>query len=93
MSLSFTVDPGSRQRCHSRVRVPRNSRPYFTVSDSRLPQPGGTGPRIYIPQEQDVPVTLPGPVQVFERASTDRIEYTASSSFSVVACVSVAAIT
>jgi hypothetical protein len=35
--LSFTIAAGSRQRSHSRVRVPRNSRPYFTVSDSRLP--------------------------------------------------------
>jgi hypothetical protein len=38
---------GPRQRSHSRVRVPRvNLLPYFTVSDSRLPQPGGPGPRI-----------------------------------------------
>jgi hypothetical protein len=34
------------------VRVPRDSWPYFTVSDSRLLQPGGPGPHIYIPQEQ-----------------------------------------
>jgi hypothetical protein len=34
--LSFTIAAGSRQRSHSRVRVPLNSRPYFTVSDSRL---------------------------------------------------------
>jgi hypothetical protein len=52
MGLSFTVAAGPRQRSHSRVRVPRDSRQYFTVSDSRLPQPGGPGPRIYIPQEQ-----------------------------------------
>jgi hypothetical protein len=32
------------------------SLPYFTVSDSRRPQPGGSGPRIYIPQEQGGPV-------------------------------------
>jgi hypothetical protein len=32
------------------VRVRWNSRSYFTVSHSRLPQPGGSGPRIYIPQ-------------------------------------------
>jgi hypothetical protein len=35
--LSFTIAPGARQRSHSRVRVPWDSRPYFTVSDSRLP--------------------------------------------------------
>jgi hypothetical protein len=41
------------------VRVPRDSWPYFTVSDSRLPQPGGPGLHIYIPQEQrgpDIPL-------------------------------------
>jgi hypothetical protein len=36
MGLSFTIATGQRQRIHSRVRVPWDSRPYFTVSDSRL---------------------------------------------------------
>jgi hypothetical protein len=49
--LPFTIADGSRQRILSWVRVPRDSWPYFTVSDSGLPQPGGTGPRIYIPPE------------------------------------------
>jgi hypothetical protein len=35
--LSFTIAAGARQSSHSRVRVPWDSRPYFTVSDSRLP--------------------------------------------------------
>jgi hypothetical protein len=35
--LSFTTAAGPRQRSHSRVRVPWDSRPYFTVGDSRLP--------------------------------------------------------
>jgi hypothetical protein len=35
--LSFTIAAGPRQRSHSRVRVPWDSRSYFTVSDSRLP--------------------------------------------------------
>jgi hypothetical protein len=35
--LLFTIAAGPRQRSHSRVRVPLDSRPYFTVSDSRLP--------------------------------------------------------
>jgi hypothetical protein len=35
--LSFARVTGSRQRSHSRNRVPWNSWPYFTVSDSRLP--------------------------------------------------------
>jgi hypothetical protein len=35
--LSFTIAAGPYQRSHSRVRVPWDSRPYFTVSDSRPP--------------------------------------------------------
>jgi hypothetical protein len=35
--LSFTIASGPRQRSHSRVRVPWDAWPYFTVSDSRLP--------------------------------------------------------
>jgi hypothetical protein len=35
--LSFKIAPGPRQRSHFRVRVPWDSWPYFTVSDSRLP--------------------------------------------------------
>jgi hypothetical protein len=37
MGLSFTIAAGPRQRIHSLVRVPWDSRPYFTVSDSRRP--------------------------------------------------------
>jgi hypothetical protein len=37
ISLSFAIVAGPRQRSYSRVRVPWNSRPHFTVSDSRLP--------------------------------------------------------
>jgi hypothetical protein len=37
MRLSFTIAAGPRQRIHSRARVPWDSRPYSTVSDSRLP--------------------------------------------------------
>jgi hypothetical protein len=35
---------------------------HFTVSDLRLPQLGGPGPYIYIPQEQGGPVIPPGTV-------------------------------
>jgi hypothetical protein len=42
-------------------------RPHFTVSDSRLPQPGGPGSRIYIPQEQGGPVMSPGTGFPFRR--------------------------
>jgi hypothetical protein len=56
MGLSFTIAAGPRQRSHSRYRVPQDSWPYLTVSDSRFPQPVGPGPRIYILQEQSDPV-------------------------------------
>jgi hypothetical protein len=58
--LPFIIAAGPRQRILSWVRVQRDSWPYFIVSDSRLPQPEGTGPRIYIPQEQGGPVLPPG---------------------------------
>jgi hypothetical protein len=35
--LPFAIATGPRQRSHFRVRVPQDSWPYFTVSDSRLP--------------------------------------------------------
>jgi hypothetical protein len=60
MGLSYTIAVGPRQRSHSRVRVPRDSWSYFTASDSRLPPPGGTGPRSYSPQEQGGRVIPPG---------------------------------
>jgi hypothetical protein len=37
MGLSFTIAAGPRQRIYSRVRVPWDSRPYFTVSDRDFP--------------------------------------------------------
>jgi hypothetical protein len=37
MGLSFAIATGPRQHSHSRVRVPSDSGPYFTVSDLRLP--------------------------------------------------------
>jgi hypothetical protein len=51
MGLSFPIAAGPRQRSYFQVQVPRDSWPHFTVSDLKLPQPGGTGLRIYIPQE------------------------------------------
>jgi hypothetical protein len=56
--LSYTVTAGPRQRNNSCILVPRDLWPYFTVSDSRLPQPGGLGPRIYISQKEGGPVIL-----------------------------------
>jgi hypothetical protein len=55
--LSFTIAGGPRQRSHSRVRVLWDSRPYFTVSDSRLPF-------------SSPPTTRRATVEVFDPAST-----------------------
>jgi hypothetical protein len=52
-SLSFTIAAGPRQHSHSRVRVPRDSLTYFTLSEPRLPQPGGPGPVLYSPGTGD----------------------------------------
>jgi hypothetical protein len=60
MRLSFTTAAGPRQRTHSQVRVPRDSWPHFTVSSSRLFQPVGPSPPIYIPQEKRGLVIAPG---------------------------------
>jgi hypothetical protein len=59
MGLSFIVAAGPRHRIHSQVLVPRDTWLHCTVSDSRLLQPGGPGPRIYIPQEQGEQVITP----------------------------------
>jgi hypothetical protein len=59
MGLSSTIAAGPRQHSHSQVRFPWDSWPCFTVSVSRLPQPGGPGPHIYIPQEQGGPGYTP----------------------------------
>jgi hypothetical protein len=67
MDLSFTIAAGPRQRSHSQVRIPRDSWPHFTVSDLRLPQPGGQSPHIYIPQEQGGLVIPPGTGFPFRR--------------------------
>jgi hypothetical protein len=58
--LSFIIAAGLRQRSNFRVRVPRDSWPNFTVSDSKLPQHWRPGHRIFIPQEQGGPVIPPG---------------------------------
>jgi hypothetical protein len=65
--LPFTIAVGPRQRSHSWVRVPRDSWPHITVSDSRVPQPGGPGTRIYNIQEQGGPVITPGTGFPFHR--------------------------
>jgi hypothetical protein len=67
MGLSFTIDADPRQSIHSQIIVLRDSWPHFTVSDSRLPQPGGPDLRTYIPQEQGGPVIPPGTGFLFRR--------------------------
>jgi hypothetical protein len=68
----------------------RGTRDHILLCQIRDPQSGGTGPRIYIPQEEDGPVTGP---RYRYNLSTDRTENTTSNSSSNVACVSVASIT
>jgi hypothetical protein len=55
--LSFTIVAGPRHCSHSRVRVPWDSLPYFTVSDSRL-------------LLSSHPTTRRAVVEVFDPAST-----------------------
>jgi hypothetical protein len=55
--LSFTIAADPRQRSHSQVRVPWDSWPYFTLSDSRLSFSSPTTIRI-------------ATVEVFDPAST-----------------------
>jgi hypothetical protein len=45
----------------------RRTHGHILLSHLRLPQPGGPGPRIYIPQEQGSPVIPPGTVFPFCR--------------------------
>jgi hypothetical protein len=59
------LSSGPRQRNHSWVRVPWESRPYFSVSDSILLQPGGPGPHIFIPLEMGGSVISPGSGTLF----------------------------
>jgi hypothetical protein len=66
--LSFRIAAARRQRYHSRVRVPRDSWPYFTVSDSTLAQPAWPQ-RYWVPFSLS-PVTPRDTVEVFEPAST-----------------------
>jgi hypothetical protein len=47
------------QHSHSHVQALQHSWSYFTVSHSRLPQPGGSGPHIKIPQKQGGSVIPP----------------------------------
>jgi hypothetical protein len=66
MGLSITIVTGPRQRSHSRVRIPAGLVIIIIiVSDSRLVQPEGPGPRIYIAQEQGCPVITPGTGSLF----------------------------
>jgi hypothetical protein len=55
--LSFAIDAGSLQSSHSRIRVARDTRQYFIVSDSRLPF-------------SSPPTARRATVEVFETAST-----------------------
>jgi hypothetical protein len=56
---------------------------YFTVSDSRLPQPGGPGHRIYIPQEDGGPDMHPGTGFPFRRLHTHKNTATSVTLFAL----------
>jgi hypothetical protein len=96
MDLSFTITSGPRQRSHSQGGVPRDSLPYFALSDLRLPQPGGSGPHIYIPQKEGGSVIPPGTGLLlvlsfkvclsYKASARTTVESTASNSYSMVAC-------
>jgi hypothetical protein len=82
--LSFTIAAGPRHCSHSRVRVPRDSWPYFTVSDSRPPNLVGQVPAFVSPRNihyssyisrhwvpfSSPPTTRRATVEVFYPAST-----------------------
>jgi hypothetical protein len=72
MGLPFTIAAGPRQRSHSQVRVPRYSWPHFTISDSRFPQPGGPGLRIYISRRNRVTQLYPQALGSFSSPPTTR---------------------
>jgi hypothetical protein len=57
--LSFTIFAGLRRCSHSRARVPRDPWPYFTVSDSRLPQTWRDRSPIYTPTRNRVAQLYP----------------------------------
>jgi hypothetical protein len=59
--LSFTISAGPCQRSHSRVQVPWDSRPYFTVLDSRL-------------SFSSPPTTHRAAVEVFDSASDLKVK-------------------
>jgi hypothetical protein len=65
--MLFTFAGGPCLRSHSQVRVPRDLRQHSTLSDSRLPQPRGPGPRIFSPQEEGGPIIPPGTGFPFRR--------------------------
>jgi hypothetical protein len=62
MGLSFTIAAGPRPRSQSRVRVPWDSRPHFTVSYSRLPFSSS-------------PTTRRATVEIFESAQYLSIQF------------------
>jgi hypothetical protein len=53
----------------------RRTHGHILLSPMRLPQPGGPGSRIYIPQEQGVPVIPPGTGFPFLSPLTTRRDY------------------
>jgi hypothetical protein len=63
--LSCTIAAGPLQRRHSRVRVPRDSRPYFTVSNSWFPKQEGQIPVFVLPRHRVVQLYSQAPDSLF----------------------------
>jgi hypothetical protein len=75
--LLFAIAAGPGQHRHFWSQLPQYSRPYFTVSDLKLPQPGVPGPRIYILLEKGALVLPPGtgfPFLVLPTTYRDTVE-------------------
>jgi hypothetical protein len=89
--LSFVYAAGSSQRSLSRVRVPWYSRPYFTVSDLRLPISSPLTTRRVTVEVFDPASTRATLVSSFCNFGANRIESTTSNSSSLVVRLSVAA--
>jgi hypothetical protein len=74
MDLLFKIATGPRQRSHSRVRVPRDSWPYFTVSNSRLSSLEGQFP-VFISPRNRVAQLYPRALGSLFVASYDSLGY------------------
>lgn len=69
---------GPHQRSHSWGRVPKDLLPPSSVSNSRFPPNGGTGPRIYICQDQGDPIVPHSSPSMTRRNTAEVLEPTST---------------